>query len=90
MLPECWLLRGFLLNQNTNPTTVGSRLGWMQIAAYSAPTVGVGYMYLLSGLYIMTLSTDVLRMSPAVMGSIFGVSRVWDAMSDRLVGYFSD
>jgi Na+/melibiose symporter-like transporter len=67
MLPECWLLRGFLLNQNTNPTTVGSRLGWMQIAAYSAPTVGVGYMYLLIGLYIMKFSTDVLLISPAVM-----------------------
>jgi GPH family glycoside/pentoside/hexuronide:cation symporter len=90
MLPECWLLRGFLLNQNTNPTTVGSRLGWMQIAAYSAPTVGVGYMYLLIGLYIMKFSTDVLLISPAVMGTIFGVSRVWDAISDPLVGYFSD
>jgi len=62
----------------------------MQIAAYSAPTVGVGYMYLLIGLYIMKFSTDVLLISPAIMGTIFGISRVWDAISDPLVGYISD
>ncbi len=62
----------------------------MQIVAYSAPTVGVGYMYLLIGLYIMKFSTDVLLISPAIMGTIFGVSRVWDAISDPLVGYVSD
>jgi len=47
-------------------------------------------MYLLIGLYIMKFSTDVLLISPAIMGTIFGVSRVWDAISDPLVGYYSD
>ena len=47
-------------------------------------------MYLLIGLYIMKFSTDVLLISPAIMGTIFGVSRVWDAISDPLVGYVSD
>jgi len=47
-------------------------------------------MYLLIGLYIMKFSTDVLLIAPAVMGTIFGISRVWDAVSDPLVGYMSD
>lgn len=47
-------------------------------------------MYLLIGLYIMKFSTDVLLIAPAVMGTIFGISRVWDAISDPLVGYMSD
>ena len=47
-------------------------------------------MYLLIGFYIMKFSTDVLLISPAIMGTIFGVSRVWDAISDPLVGYYSD
>jgi GPH family glycoside/pentoside/hexuronide:cation symporter len=47
-------------------------------------------MYLLINLYIMKFSTDVLLIAPAVMGLIFGVSRVWDAISDPLVGYLSD
>ncbi len=66
------------------------RLRWSVISAYGAPGVGAGYMYLLIGLYIMKFSTDVLLIAPAVMGTIFGVSRVWDAISDPLVGYLSD
>ncbi|MCS5583587.1 MAG: MFS transporter, partial [Pseudomonadales bacterium] len=73
---------------NKNPPT--ARLSWGLIASYATPTVGVGYMYLLIGLYIMKFSTDVLLIPPAIMGTIFGVSRVWDAISDPLVGYFSD
>lgn len=66
------------------------RLPWSTISAYGAPGLGAGYMYLLVGLYIMKFSTDVLLIAPAVMGTIFGVSRVWDAISDPLVGYLSD
>ncbi|MGV0035997.1 MAG: MFS transporter [Candidatus Azotimanducaceae bacterium WSBS_2022_MAG_OTU7] len=66
------------------------RLSWAVIGAYSLPTVGVGYMYLLINLYIMKFSTDVLLIAPAIMGTIFGLSRVWDAVSDPLVGYLSD
>ena len=38
----------------------------------------------------MKFSTDVLLIAPAVMGIIFSISRVWDAISDPLVGYLSD
>ena len=60
------------------------------VAAYGMPAVGAGYMYLLVGLYVMKFSTDVLLISPLVMGLIFSASRVWDAVSDPLVGYLSD
>ena len=66
------------------------RLSWTTIGAYGAPGIGAGYMYLLINLYIMKFSTDVLLIAPAIMGTIFGVSRVWDAVSDPLVGYLSD
>ena len=66
------------------------RLSWSTIFAYGAPGLGAGYMYLLIGLYVMKFSTDVLLIAPAVMSTIFGVSRIWDAISDPLAGYFSD
>jgi GPH family glycoside/pentoside/hexuronide:cation symporter len=47
-------------------------------------------MYLLVGLFVMKFSTDVLLIAPAVMGLIFAASRIWDAVSDPLVGYLSD
>ncbi|MBQ75500.1 MAG: hypothetical protein CMQ20_10835 [Gammaproteobacteria bacterium] len=68
----------------------GGKLSRGIIGAYGAPAIGAGYMYLLINLYIMKFSTDVLLIAPAVMGLIFGVSRVWDAISDPLVGYLSD
>ena len=71
-------------------SVLSDRLGWKTIVAYGAPGVGVGYMYLLINLYIMKFSTDVLLIAPSVMGIIFGVSRIWDAVSDPLVGYISD
>ncbi len=50
----------------------------------------MGYMYLLMALYVMHFSTDVLLIAPAIMGLLFGASRIWDAISDPLVGYLSD
>ena len=60
------------------------------VFAYGLPGIGAGYMYLLIGLYVMKFSTDVLLISPLVMGLIFSASRIWDAISDPLVGYLSD
>jgi Na+/melibiose symporter-like transporter len=54
------------------------------------PGLGAGYMYLLMSLYVMKFSTDVLLIAPAVMGVIFSISRIWDAVSDPIAGYLSD
>ena len=66
------------------------RLPRTTVFAYGLPGIGAGYMYLLVGLYVMKFSTDVLLISPLVMGLIFSASRIWDAVSDPLVGYLSD
>ena len=66
------------------------RLPRTTVFAYGLPGIGAGYMYLLIGLYVMKFSTDVLLISPLVMGLIFSASRIWDAVSDPLVGYLSD
>ena len=71
-------------------TGAQERLPTATVAAYGMPAIGAGYMYLLVGLYVMKFSTDVLLISPLVMGLIFSASRVWDAISDPLVGYLSD
>ena len=58
--------------------------------AYGMPGLGAGYMYLLMSLYVMKFSTDVLLIAPAVMGAIFSISRIWDAVSDPIAVYLSD
>lgn len=60
------------------------------IAAFNLPTVGVGYMFLLVNMYLMKFATDELLISPSAMGLIFGLSRIWDAVTDPVAGYLSD
>jgi GPH family glycoside/pentoside/hexuronide:cation symporter len=66
------------------------RVSWGAVFAYGAPGIGGGYMALMVSLYVMKFATDVLLIAPAVMGLIFSVSRIWDAISDPLAGYLSD
>ncbi len=47
-------------------------------------------MFFLVALYLTPFATDVLLISPAAMGTIFLVSRLWDAISDPMAGYLSD
>lgn len=62
----------------------------LSVFFYMLPPIGCGYMFCLVNLYIMKFATDVLLIAPAVMGLIFGLSRIWDAVSDPLAGYYSD
>ena len=40
--------------------------------------------------YLLKFSTDVLGVGPAVVGALFGLGRLWDAVSDPAVGFLSD
>jgi GPH family glycoside/pentoside/hexuronide:cation symporter len=69
---------------------LNERLGWRTVAAYNLPAVGIGYMSLLTNLFVMKFSTDVLLIAPSIMATIFFLSRVWDAFFDPVTGYLSD
>jgi GPH family glycoside/pentoside/hexuronide:cation symporter len=60
------------------------------IWAYAAPGIGFRMMGFLFGTYLMKFATDVLLIAPAAMGALIAASRLWDAVSDPLVGYLSD
>jgi GPH family glycoside/pentoside/hexuronide:cation symporter len=60
------------------------------VVLFSAPALGQGFMFLLTNMYLLKFSTDVLGIAPAVMGFVFLLSRIWDAVSDPLAGYLSD
>lgn len=66
------------------------RLAFGQVATYAAPAAAFGFMMFLVQMYLMKYATDVLLIPPVAMGLIFGVSRIWDAVSDPLAGYLSD
>ncbi len=71
-------------------TGASARLPRSVVLCYALPGVGLYFSFLLMGLYFLKYATDVLLITPAVMGILFAVSRLWDALSDPLAGYLSD
>ena len=67
-----------------------SKFSFKDSFIYGSPAIGAGYMYLLMAIYVMKFATDILLIAPAIVGLIFSISRVWDAINDPLVGYLSD
>jgi len=66
------------------------RVPLASLVAYGLPASGSGFLMILILIYLMKFSTDVLLLQPAAVGVIFGLSRIWDAVSDPVAGYLSD
>ncbi len=67
-----------------------ARMPLRTVLSFSLPVAGEGFMQMLMSLYLLKYTTDVLGLAPVAMGGILLVSRVWDAVSDPLVGFWSD
>ena len=52
--------------------------------------VGVGFMMMPFSIWLMKFSTDVLLIAPGIFGTLFMIGRIWDAISDPVVGFLSD
>lgn len=60
------------------------------LVVYNLPSLGMGFMFDLVALYYMKYAIDELLIAPALVGFVFGASRIWDAVSDPLTGFLSD
>lgn len=66
------------------------RIGTAAILIYSLPVLGVFFANSLVSFYLLKYSTDVLLVAPAAAGTILLAGRFWDAVTDPLVGHWSD
>jgi len=69
---------------------IESRVNLIVLIFYSLPMVAGGAMNMLVSLYLMKYATDALFIAPAAMGTLFLISRIWDAVNDPIFGYLSD
>lgn len=60
------------------------------IFVYGLPVAALGFSGIVVTLYLMKFATDVLLIAPGVMGVIYGLGRIWDAISDPVAGFLSD
>ncbi|MBW2386082.1 MAG: MFS transporter [Deltaproteobacteria bacterium] len=74
-------------SSGTAPAT-GVRLG--TLLAYAPPIVGLSAPLFMVQFYFLNFATDVLLLSPFVVAVLFATGRVWDAISDPIVGTLSD
>jgi len=57
---------------------------------YAVPLIGVQFLYMMIVILFMNFATDVLGAAPGIVGTIFFLAKIWDAVSDPLVGHWSD
>jgi GPH family glycoside/pentoside/hexuronide:cation symporter len=72
------------------PSAEPRRIPLGTIVVYSLPAAAVHFTWMLTGVYLLKFTTDVLLVGPAVMSLLYGLSRLWDAVSDPLAGHLSD
>lgn len=78
------------MHTQTTHSTAPEPLRNSVILAWATPRIAFGIMGTLFGVYLMKFATDVLLIAPAVMGTILAISRLWDGVTDPLIGYLSD
>jgi GPH family glycoside/pentoside/hexuronide:cation symporter len=71
----------------------GVRAGSVSLSTlviYSLPAAAVGFTFMLTGVYLVKYAAEVLLIGPGIMGTLWGLSRIWDAVSDPIAGHLSD
>jgi len=72
------------------PSGSPERIGWTTLINYALPLAPMYLLYMMVTVVYMNFATDVLLIAPGVIGTIFFGSKLWDAVSDPLIGYLSD
>jgi len=67
----------------------GTRVGWGRLLTYALPVSAFSFYLFFIQFYFLKYATDVLLLPPAI-SLLFGAGRLWDAVTDPLVGTWSD
>lgn len=77
---------------DSNSTTQNHyvKLKWREKISYGFGDFGNGFMFDLGQAYLTKYFTDVAMIAPGVVGTIFAVTKIFDAFMDPLAGSFVD
>ena len=65
-------------------------VGWGNMLAYGCGDLFAGLTGTTIGIWIFFFYTTVVGLDPIEAGSILGIARVWDAVTDPAMGYITD
>lgn len=68
----------------------GSRLPLKKKIGFGIADTGGNIFFTVMGFWALTYLTDTVYLAPALAGIAVMVAKIWDAITDPIVGYFSD
>ena len=66
------------------------KLGFKTKFFYGGGDFAINIMWQLTVFYLMFFYTDVFGLSPAKAGLVFFLAKIWDAVTDPIMGYITD
>ena len=72
------------------PAPTNARISFGTILAWGAPVFALSALLFFVQFFFLKYATDVLLLPPAAVGVVFALGRLWDAISDPIVGIWSD
>ncbi|GAA5058733.1 glucuronide carrier protein [Thermocatellispora tengchongensis] len=66
------------------------KLRRIQVIGYGAGDAGNNLAFSLTSMFLLVYYTDVVGLSPAAVGTMFLIVRIWDALADILAGRLVD
>lgn len=67
-----------------------SKLSTREKVGYGLGDTASNFVFHIVNAFLITYYTDVMGLNPAAVGTLYGVARLWDAISDPLMGGLAD
>ena len=74
----------------SDPPASPARVPFATVASWGMPIFALSSTLFFLQFFFLKFATDVLLIAPVVVGVLFSAGRLWDAVSDPIVGTWSD
>ncbi len=71
-------------------TTAATKLSFTEKIGYGLGDCGANFVFQTQLIFLMSFYTDVFGIAASTVGTMFLVSRLWDAVNDPLIGVLAD
>jgi sugar (glycoside-pentoside-hexuronide) transporter len=66
------------------------KLSLKTLLSYNSSMIGLNGMSTMISVTLLFFYTDILKVGPAVVGTVMALAQIWDAITDPIIGYLSD
>jgi len=78
------------MHQSPAAAPTGRTLSNRTLVAYALPRAGSSMIFVMVAIYLSKFYTDTLLLAPAFVAWTFLIGRIWDGLTDPIMGHISD